>query len=469
MRSLLDEILENSTGPRVIDEQHNLNNIEIGDVRSSLPSDGLAQQIQNLESGNGFFDEAEYGKTRVQRIAELKDAHAKALEFEKTPEGIQKARELAEQLAQDMIRRAIRRANYDTSTGRVALAVALRPAWSKLGVTVDRLMKSAEAIKLGAMDWQVLKIPHYYDFTDKNGNTIRRQASDAFSLARADTGIHLGTVGARYQPIQNENAFEFMDSLLAEHGASYHAVGAIDQGRKVFLCAEFSKYGFSLNGNDTSMPYLVLFNPHDGSGVGELFPSITRTECENTTNTARRDARTMYKFRHTGDIKNKLINARRVIGMAVDSFKEYRIQAETMAKTQMPEPVRYFNNVLDEVLEMTEAKTMTGAQALAKAIARDEDEREALVAKYDGQIERRRTILDDICERYESAKNGKNGMRGTAWAGYNAVTEYANHNTIGRKVGSTDQQASRKFESILAGDRDEIQQVALEKALALSV
>jgi len=73
--------------------------------------------------------------------------------------------------------------------------------------------------------------------------------------------------------------------------------------------------------------------------------------------------------------------------------------------------------------------------------------------------------VSDIINRYESATNGVNGMRGTAWSAFNAVTESADHAKIGtRRVGTLDDQRSRRFENVLAGNTDEMKQAAFTLA-----
>ena len=56
-------------------------------------------------------------------------------------------------------------------------------------------------------------------------------------------------------------------------------------------------------------------------------------------------------------------------------------------------------------------------------------------------------------------------MRGTAWSAFNAVTESADHAKIGtRRVGTLDDQRSRRFENVLAGNADEMKQAAFALA-----
>jgi hypothetical protein len=84
------------------------------------------------------------------------------------------------------------------------------------------------------------------------------------------------------------------------------------------------------------------------------------------------------------------------------------------------------------------------------------------------KISRRGEILEDIISRFESERCQVNGIAGSLWAAMNAVTEHADYANGKRHVGTSEAQASRKFESVLAGDADEMKQAAYQGALALA-
>lgn len=356
---------------------------------------------------------------------------------------------------------AIVRSSLDRSTGRVALMSAngILP-WHGLGVVVDKATTSAEAIRFASLDWRVSKIPMSYEW-----NGIKRESGDTFAIVRADTGKQLATVGSRYIPIQNADAFGFMDELLGEHNARYETAGALFGGEKVFMLAHFPKQAFSVNGTDAIEPYVAICNPHDGTGCANLFPTSVRIVCHNTYRTAcRTGANRALKIRHTGNIKSKIRDARKALGMAVESFDEFRQAAESMT-TKRIEPGPFFNNVLDSVLDVTQEKMRQGfsfADAIANGATRESADAER--KKFQNACENRREILADILDRYESRTNGINGMRGTAWSAFNAVTEHADHVKPGRRTGSLDDQRSRRFENVLSGAADEMKQVAFQLA-----
>lgn len=353
------------------------------------------------------------------------------------------------------------RASLDNSTGRVAIMSAGRVLpWHGLGVVVDKATTSADAIRLASLDWRVSKIPMSYEW-----NGVKRESGDTFAIVRADTGKQLATVGSRYAPIQNADAFGFMDELLGEHGARYETAGALFGGEKVFMLAHFPQQAFSVAGMDAIEPYVAICNPHDGTGCANLFPTSVRIVCHNTYRTAcAKGANRALRIRHSGNIKGKIREARRALGMAVESFGEFRQAAEAMTQTRL-EAMPYFNSVLDSVLDVTQEKMRQGfslADAIANGATRENADAER--KKFQNACDNRKDILNDIISRYESRTNGINGIRGTAWSAFNAITEHADHVKPGRRTGTLDDQRSRRFENVLSGAADELKQVAFAMA-----
>src|SRR5262249_24375734 len=125
----------------------------------------------------------------------------------------------------------------------------------------------------------------------------------------------------------------------------------------------------------------------------------------------------------------------------------------------------YANDVLDAVLDISAANAAMGADVLAASIAVTQAARDLAAKSIEKKIERRGEILEDILTRYESERNGVNGMRGTAWAAFNAVTERADHGRFGRQDSDELTRLSRRFESTIAGDADEMKQVAFAVAM----
>lgn len=429
--SLLDQILDQHTnGARIVSEQHDTSKINYGGekaVTSRRPS--------------APWDEAEYG---------ISLAEAQKRYDAQTPEA-------REQVIAELMARAIQRAGLDTSTGKVAVVVAGLPAWHELDVRVDRAVSSAEAIQVASLDWRVEKLPLSYTFGDQSIET------DSYGIVRMDTGALLG-VGKSYKPIQNQDGFSFLDGVLEAFGAKYESAVAVDGGgKKVFLLAKLPELSFRVTESDTVEPFVAFINSHEPGESDRCFPTAERIVCRNTLNLASRKARGKgLTIPHTGDVKAKIARAQDALGLDVEKVGEYRDAAAVLVNT----PVNiqnYANDVLNAVLDVTAAQALLSAHALAAPLGVKEANQELARKSFERKIERRGEVLEDILERYESERCGIDGIRGSAWSAFNAVTEHADH---GEKYkGTAEEKVSRRFESTLYGDQDELKQIAYELAL----
>lgn len=440
--SLLDSILD--AGPQITHEQHDTSKINW--VR------GMSDPGEMI--GCGKYQQ-------LRRVAnETDDAYQTRLE------SLLVALPAADRQKIENFGRAaaLKRASLAVVNGKVALAVAGKMPWSGLGTTVAEAMTSAQAISLAHLDWEVLKVQNQYAGPD---GTLRKALS--WTIARGDTGEALGSVGARYAPIQNTDGFKFLDSVLAQFGAKYESAGALYNGSTVFMVARMPEQAFAVNGTDRVEPFVVFSNTHDGTGAARCFPTSVRVECANTLRNAladRADGQGI-SIRHTGSISAKVVAAQDALGLSVKAFDDFRHSAEAMA-TATCDLIPYANDVLDCVLEITAADMAKGANALAAALKITTAEQELKAKSIERQITRRRDILADIIDRYEGPKNGVNGMRGSVWSAFNAITEHADHATPTRKASNESDRASRRFESIINGPADEIKQAAYTQALALA-
>lgn len=354
---------------------------------------------------------------------------------------------------------ALKRASLDVSNGRVSLVTEAGAwHWHGLGVAVEGVLTSADAIRLANMDRVVQKVPSTYLH-----NGERRFAPDTFTLKYGDTGTYLNTVGKLYAPIQNAEAFAFMDALLGKFKARYAAAGALDGGRKIFIQVHLPEQAFTVNGDDRTEPFAVLTNSH-GDEACRCFTTATRTVCKNTVNTAFRQRSRCLSIRHTGNLKAKIAAAQATLGLAVEQLGEYREAAQAMTTVKV-EARTYFGNVLDEVIQLTEAEQNLQAGTVESLLAISDAQRALAEKSLERKLKRRGELLEDMLARYDGDANGRRDMRGTAWAAFNAVTETANHYKP-RSRGTTTERAERRFDSVLSGEADELVQAAFAAAAA---
>lgn len=366
---------------------------------------------------------------------------------------------------------AIARAGLDVSNGKVNIMVAGESAWHGLGVNVAAAVSSEHAIRLAGLDWSVVKIPTGYEWKGE-----WRSSDDSFALVREDTGAKLSDCGSGYKPVQNAEAFAFMDDVLAEFGAKYDVAMSLHGGSKIALVVSLPKQSFTLPGRDENLAYATFMNPHVCGETAKCFPTSVRSVCSNTFNAAAKDAGKGIRIRHTGNIKAKIKDAQEALGIACRDFDTYRLGAEELVRKRLPSVRDYVNDVLDQTLPVSKADMVKGADAIVRdswlAVGKEvasEHKQADMDREFKAMVkamERRTEIVEDIMDRYESRTNGVAGMRGTAWAGFNAVTEHADHAKIGRQRGTEEKRASLRVESSLAGEGNDLKQAAYKLAMA---
>lgn len=182
--------------------------------------------------------------------------------------------------------------------------------WHGLGVHVEEAPTSQQALSLAGLDWNVEQEPI---FTSDDVLIPGYKAN-----VRENDKKVLGVVTDRYKVIQNTEAFSFTDSLLGE-GVRYETAGSLQGGRKIWLLARLP-HEYIIAGDRIS-PYLVFSNTHDGSGSVKVAVTPIRVVCNNTLNLALGTAKRSFSMVHTGDIKEKMKEARDTLFMA-DSYME---------------------------------------------------------------------------------------------------------------------------------------------------
>lgn len=121
--------------------------------------------------------------------------------------------------------------------------------WHGLGVRVEEVVSSEEALKLSRLDWTVLQ----ESILSSSGEVIEGYKAN---VRDSDRKV-LGVVTERYKVIQNAEAFEFTDQLLGS-GVRYETVGSLQEGKKVWLLARLPRE--YIIGGERISPYLVFSN-----------------------------------------------------------------------------------------------------------------------------------------------------------------------------------------------------------------
>ena len=320
--------------------------------------------------------------------------------------------------------------NISEVGGRPEMFYTGERPWHGLGVELDKPATAEQAIKAAQMGWEVKKVPvHLPDGVEIPGH---------FATVREDTGVALGVVGDQYQPIQNKNAFSFFDSVVGEGQAIYHTAGSLGQGERVWILAKLPEI-IRVTVEDVVEEFLLLTNSHNGWSSLRMFYTPVRVVCQNTLNMALGGAaRKGIAIRHSGDIRNKIGEAQRALGLAIEFYSEF---AEVSA------------------LLRNRALAMKELDVYLKGVVPD--------PKGGAISTRAQNVRQEMTRLFESGKgNTLPGVRGTLWAAVNAVAEYADHVRSPRAKDPADR-ASNRLESIWFGSGATLKSRAWDQALVL--
>jgi phage/plasmid-like protein (TIGR03299 family) len=156
----------------------------------------------------------------------------------------------------------------DFSKGYAAMFARSRlPVWHELGQRLDNPPTVEEALRLGGLDFEVMKVPTIRVLP--NGTTQENEL--AHSTIRTDTGAELGMVGRSYTVLQNAEALAVLQPLLDKGWCSIESSGALRGGADIWVAVSWDLNRFGemcrkvfLSDPRGLLPYSVIRNNHSG-------------------------------------------------------------------------------------------------------------------------------------------------------------------------------------------------------------
>lgn len=436
--NLLDTIIGNHGSVSVVAEQHDLNAINF--------VAGLSDPGEMIRCGY---------------LPQLRRLHG-----EQDKEYAERIRPLVMALPQSdrdkIMGAALKRANKDASTGKVAAMFARTPAWTGLGVTVSDCFTYEDVVKHCPQLCFTAELWESYAKDPANGYF---KAPDCRHVVRTDTRFVLGSVGNKYHVLQPSECFAMMDGIVSEGLVKYETAGSLDSGRRIWLLARIPKV-LKIKGTDEQIPYMLLTNTYDGSGAVRVGGNVTRVECQNTLNLALKDARgkklESMSIRHTANMKGKVAEAREKLFVVTQQLDRFEQQANVLADVPMNEgqvrefyqewyPTTVRPDILEQAVEATSVKSAVVKELL-----------EAHYAESERIAKRNKGILDTILGHFE-----EDSTAGTAWACLNAGTNFVDHDQDFR--GKTpEEKANSRMNNVTFGVGNDRKQEIFERVLTLA-
>ncbi|MGW2111956.1 DUF932 domain-containing protein [Streptomyces sp. NPDC001948] len=322
--------------------------------------------------------------------------------------------------------------------GTAAFASAKTSAWHRLGIVTDGAMTAEEAMRLASLSsWNVRLLPLTATEITPEGTTpleIPQHFATARTHPKTGRTETLGVVGSDYHPVQNEEHAEFLNLLADESGAHFETAGSLRNGRQVFLTMKMPET-LTVGGDDKVGLYIAAFNSHDGSSAFRVVVTPVRVVCANTLRAALSGARSSYVVRHTAGAKARIAQARSALGLTFRYAEEFEKAAQRMVQEEMT--LNELRAVVDQLWPVQDS---------------DSDRKKTNHRQRWGAISHLFTIADTQA-----------GIRGTRWAGYNALTEYANHHAPAHGLTAADKMSARA-ERVINGTASGL----MEKAFALT-
>ena len=277
--------------------------------------------------------------------------------------------------------------------GKANMMYTGQTPWHKLGNYLgENAVTADEAIVAAGMDWEVSTQEISCD-----GSIV----PDFKAIVREDTQEVLGIRKNKYTPYQNKDAFKVLDPFIGLNKAVWHTAGVLGKGERIWVLAKLPGQ-IEVTKNDVIDKYFLLTNSHDGStGIKLIFTPI-RVVCQNTLQMALVGGESsIMNIRHTKNHEIKIKQALKILGLVEKLSEDFTTDAKKMYEFKMTDADidSYLANIINIAGEAKEKVKLYEDKSYIR---------------YRDYIEG--GIGTDI-----------QGVKGSLWGAYNAVTEAVDH------------------------------------------
>ncbi len=256
---------------------------------------------------------------------------------------------------------------------------------------------------------------------DSRGKVIPRHQN----IARVDTGVSLGVMGAGYAITQPRAAFKYLSGLPG--GVNFRRGGMLKNGR-FFLSAEFDT--FQANGDEMTA-FGVFLSSFDGSWANRIVWLLGRHACLN-----------LCRF----EIGSASVNGERAGRVAKHTLNHELKLDKFLINLHMAQ-----DNLSREVEKLTR-KVITASEFdnLALRVA-------------PGDSKKAENIREELTDLFSRPDMGTTGT--TAWDAFNAFSAYDTHAAT-RRTTEVASQEENAFDSLISGRgyADKVLPVLMEMA-----
>ena len=217
--------------------------------------------------------------------------------------------------------------------------------WHGLGRRVSNDLTPYEILEAAELNWKVIKTPIYYNVDELSRGTVPNK----FALIRESDGCYFDTVGPKWRPLQNDEAFQFFHDFVEQGEMEMHTAGSLQSGKIVWALAKI-KESFTIVNEDLIDQYILFVNPHKRGKAIEVRSTNVRVVCNNTMDFAlESDSARRITVAHNQAWDEDYV--KEMMHLAHHVSSQYAEKAELLASKQYTQPD--FEDYVDEIFPNT--------------------------------------------------------------------------------------------------------------------
>lgn len=254
-------------------------------------------------------------------------------------------------------------------------------------MTSDNVIKGMEQLQKLGLNWDVQKIPLVTNSSDINFSDI---STTKCAIVREDKKKVIGVVGEDYQPFQNSELYDLIQTLSHATDRKIANGGFFSNGSKVYMQIKTSNLSI---GADIVEGYITVINSFDGS-TALSFGNTNRTiSCSNTFHG-------VYKQLST------------------------RIRHNVSMKLRVDEVMADYERFIENEKEMFKTIKRLSEQTLNREVVEGIEKAFFNIKDYDNMSTRKENLLKD----FRLAMSNEVGEKGeNVWGAFSGLTKYTTH------------------------------------------
>lgn len=277
------------------------------------------------------------------------------------------------------------------------MAYAGQVPWHGLGERVSNDLSPMQMMQKARVDWSVTKENMYI----LDGISVPSKKA----LLRSGDNKVLDIVGDDWEPVQNEEAFNFFNEYCAAGDMEMHTAGSLMEGKIVWVLAKI-KESFDVLPGDQVDNFLLFTNPHRYGQSLNVRMTPIRVVCNNTLQMSLSSkSKNEVSLNHRRAFDADLVKQQ--LGIAHEKFDQYKEFAQFLAnkKAKSADVIQFVNKVFPH--SNTKGREVKDYEDLSPSAKRAMDARQT--------------------------QPGAEYAEGTWWNALNAVTYLVDH-----ELGRTD-------------------------------